>query len=365
MSKEKARMNLKILCSNIMGSGQRLLKKSMARNFPFVKPSKMSIMVTSKCNSRCLYCDSWKMKSAPAPSAIDGPTGEDIRRLCAAAKSLGVQEVSLSGGEPLLRDDLEELITILSQDFKVLLTTNGMLLSKERVISLAKSGLKNLILSLDSLDAATYQQLRGISFEFAEQALDSLHYGKKNYPKLDIGVNCVVNRYNTGSLADFSRKFFKKIPRVGRISFLAYDRVRTGNDELLPTEEQYPVLLAEIENLIAIKKAGYWIMNSEENLRSIPGYLYGKNTREEARCGAGFFSVNIGDRMTLHPCLQLPAIADLKTENLTEVWFSDKMRLQREKMLKGQCPGCSCVFNQHHPFQVTLSQVLKHILLNR
>ncbi|HEX3043582.1 MAG TPA: radical SAM protein [Bacillota bacterium] len=358
-------MNLKSLCLNILGREQRLLEKSLERNFPFLKPSKMSIMVTSKCNSRCIYCDSWKMERASAPSAVNGPTVEDINRLCAAAKKLGVQEVSLSGGEPLLRSDLEELITLLSQEFKVLVTTNGMLLSEERVARLAKSGLKNLILSLDSLDAETYQQLRGIPFQHAEGALESLLYGKKNHPQLEIGVNCVVNRYNIGSLEEFSRKFFKKIPKVGRISFLAYDRVRNGNHELLPTEEQYPVLRSDIAKLIAMKKEGFWIMNSEENLNAIPDYLYGKKTGEETRCGAGFFSVNIGDRMTLHPCLQLPAIADLKVENLTEVWFSGKMKAQREKMLKGQCPGCSCVFNKHNPFQVTISQIVKHFLLNR
>jgi MoaA/NifB/PqqE/SkfB family radical SAM enzyme len=365
MPKEKARMNLKALCSNILGRDQRLLEKSMARNFPFVKPSKMSIMVTSQCNSRCLYCDSWKTEGAPTPSSVDGPTIEDIQRLCSAAKQLGIQEVSLSGGEPLLRNDLEELITTLSQDFKVLLTTNGILLSQERVTSLAKSGLRNLILSLDSLNAETYRQLRGIPFQLAERALESLLYGKKNYPQLEIGVNCVVNRYNIGSLEDFSRQFFKKIPRVGRISFLAYDRVRTGNNELLPTKEQYSVLLAEIENLIAMKKAGYWIMNSEENLRNIFDYLFGKKTGEEIRCGAGFFSVTVGSAMTLHPCLQLPAIADLKVENLSEVWFSAKMKAQREKMLKGQCSGCFCVFNKHNPFQVTIRQMAQHFLFRR
>lgn len=89
---------------------ERLLMKSMARNYPLIKPANLSINITTRCNSRCIYCDCWK-SGGPA---IKEPALEDIKRLYISITKLGVHYVSLSGGEPLLRDDLEAMIAVLS-----------------------------------------------------------------------------------------------------------------------------------------------------------------------------------------------------------------------------------------------------------
>lgn len=321
----------------------------------------MSILITSRCNSRCAYCDSWQT----GRQVFQGPTIDDIVRLAKSAKQLGVREVSISGGEPLIRNDLEDIIAILSKAFKVVLTTNGILLTRERVTRLVNSGLNVLILSLDSLNAGIYQRLRGVSLDYAEQALECLIYAKEKHPHLKTGVNCVVNRYNINYLQDFSREFFKRLPRSGRISFLAYDRTWKDNPELIPTEEQYPVLIREIENLIRMKQQGFYIMNSIENLRNIPAYLYNKKIREDSRCISGSIAIWVDAEMKLHPCSQFPAIADLRVENLEKVWFSGTMGFYREKMLKGECPGCACVFQKRNPFQVTVSQFVNHLRFGR
>lgn len=340
---------------------ERLLAKSMNRNYPFVKPLKMSIMLTSRCNSRCSYCDSWEKGNRSGKEI----TVEEIMQIYTAAKNLGVQEVSLTGGEPLLRDDLEDIIGVLSQGLRVVLTTNGILLTPKRIERLVQSGLSTLVLSLDSLEPQTYQRSRGVPFQFVERALESLGSVTEKKYGITVGVNCVVSRYNIGHLEQFSREFFRKLPQTGWITFLAYDGVFVKNDELTPIRDQYPVLLQEIERLIALKNEGYFIMNSKENLWSIPEFLFHRQNEKKWVCSSGFMAIWIDSDMALHPCYQLPAIADLRQENLTDIWFSEKMKIQRAKMMRMECAGCSCVFHKSDPFKISVSDRVKQFFLKK
>lgn len=330
---------------------ERLLSKSMRNNFPFVKPSAVSINITARCNSRCIYCDSWKTKSVTPRE----PTVAEMRQLSAAAKKLGAQFLTISGGEPLLRNDLEEIVAAaVSEGLWVTVITNGILLSPQRLNSLANAGLKMLNLSLDTFEAEIYRKLRGVSYRLAEKALETLVYSKPKYHGLRINLNCVISQANIAQLEPFAKEFFTRFPGLGTLNFQAYDRSWNGNPELLPALEQKPVLNEAVKGLIALKKAGYPIGNSEAYLASVPDFFYQRAAAGKQACGSGFTSICVSSDLSLHPCYLFPAIADLKQEDLHAVWFSEKMKAQRAKMLKGECAGCSCLF--HKP--VSLKQTI-------
>jgi cyclic pyranopterin phosphate synthase len=120
----------------------------------------LRISVTERCDLRCAYCRS--AQEAPQ-SEGDLLSPDDIANIAQAALSLGIRRFRLTGGEPLLRDDLEQIvarINALPGVTDLALTTNGQRLAS-RARLLAAAGLRRVNASLDSLDRATYATITG------------------------------------------------------------------------------------------------------------------------------------------------------------------------------------------------------------
>src|SRR5665213_2688474 len=137
----------------------------------------LRISVTDRCNFRCTYC---------MPKEVFGrdfaflPPGhllsfEEITRLARIFLSLGVEKIRLTGGEPLIRRDMEQLVAMLAplpglRDLT--LTTNGALLAK-KAQSLKDAGLNRVTVSLDSLDDVVFQTMNDMAFPVA-RVLDGI-----------------------------------------------------------------------------------------------------------------------------------------------------------------------------------------------
>src|SRR5471032_1753579 len=131
----------------------------------------LRISVTDRCNFRCPYC---------MPKEVFGPgylflrdpqllTLAELTRIVRAFRTLGVEKVRLTGGEPLLRADVPELVRVLKQDLgvpDVALTTNGWLLEK-LAPALRAAGLDRLNVSVDSLDDKMAGRSNGLGFSVA------------------------------------------------------------------------------------------------------------------------------------------------------------------------------------------------------
>lgn len=331
----------------------RLIEMSGEMNYPVVSPAIASVNITSRCNSRCCYCDIWE-----GTEGFGEPAIEELRRLHESFVKLGIKKVSLSGGEPLLRKDLEEVISVFSKDMSVSVITNGILLTKERVDSLVQAGVEVIVLSLDTFNPEIYQKLRGVPFKHAQAALEALMYANEKYPGIFTSISCVVTSYNMRELVSF----IKNITKVGKnkiaVTFQAYERVAgKQNDPLIPGAEDYPALKKEMSQLAGMKKLGCLINNSSEYLKFIPDYLVYRKMGDNYICDACYSSVSIDSNLELHPCYPLPSIANLKEERLEDVWFSEKMNLQRIKMKTGECPGCSTVFHKEIGLGADLEKV--------
>jgi GTP 3',8-cyclase len=127
----------------------------------------LRISVTDRCNFRCVYC---------MPKGVFGRdyqflpqaqllTFEEIARIAKIFVGLGVKKIRLTGGEPLLRRNLEKLVEMLARlgDLDLTLTTNGALLAK-KARSLRDAGLTRVTVSLDSLDDAKFRQMNDVDF---------------------------------------------------------------------------------------------------------------------------------------------------------------------------------------------------------
>lgn len=166
----------------------------------------LRLSVTDRCNLRCSYC----MPEAeyvwlPKPNVL---SFEEIVRAVAVFTSLGVDELRLTGGEPLLRSELPVLVRMLAangalQDLAM--TTNGVLLA-EHAAALRAAGLQRLTVSLDTLDAGTFRMLaRRDDLQRVLAGLEAARTAGFDDVKIDTVVIAGVNDGELPRLLDFAR----------------------------------------------------------------------------------------------------------------------------------------------------------------
>src|SRR5581483_4554317 len=154
----------------------------------------LRISITDRCNFRCVYC---------MPKEVYGRdhaflerrallTFEEIARLARLFARLGVRTIRLTGGEPLVRRDVERLVALLHAipGLELALTTNGALLT-QKAEALARAGLDRVTVSLDSVDDATFRALNDVDFP-VQKVLDGIDAAAA--AGLPVKVNAVVKR---------------------------------------------------------------------------------------------------------------------------------------------------------------------------
>ena len=188
----------------------------------------LRISVTDRCNFRCVYCMPKEVfgKDFQFLPRAEILSFEEIERLVRVFVGLGVQKVRLTGGEPLVRRNIERLVEMLANvsDLDLTLTTNGALLaSKAR--ALRDAGLKRVTVSLDSLDDAVFKSMNDVDFPVAKvlEGMDAAEAAGL----APLKVNMVVKRgLNEQSILPMARHF----RGTGRIlRFIEYMDVGSSN----------------------------------------------------------------------------------------------------------------------------------------
>jgi cyclic pyranopterin phosphate synthase len=164
--------------------------------------SYMRVSVTDRCNLRCIYC--MPAEGLPWIPKGDQLTFDEIVRVVEAAASLGLRSIRLTGGEPLIRPNLHELVAAIAavpgiEDIS--LSTNGLLLGAQAE-ALARAGLRRVNVSLDTLRADRFVELaRRPGLEAVLEGIDAAIEAGLTPIKL----NCVVMRgRNDDEIADFA-----------------------------------------------------------------------------------------------------------------------------------------------------------------
>ena len=209
----------------------------------------LRVSVTDKCNFRCRYC--MPAEGLEWLGREELLTFEEIQRLVRVLASIGVDEVRLTGGEPLVRRDLPVLVGMLADTPGVRdlsLTTNGVLLDRF-ARPLVEAGLRRLNVSLDSLSHVRFAEIT------RRDALDRVLTGlaeAERYPQLrPIKVNCVAIRGFTEEEVPALAELARRKPYVVRfIEFMPLDAdqawrdddVLTGGEILALIEERWPLV---------------------------------------------------------------------------------------------------------------------------
>jgi GTP 3',8-cyclase len=199
----------------------------------------LRISVTDRCNFRCQYC---------MPRSVFGHdyrfmdrkellTFEELERVARAFVHNGVEKIRITGGEPLLRRDLESLVERLAglPGVDLTLTTNASLLERKAPV-LAEAGLRRINVSLDSLDDETFRRMNDVDFPVT-RVLEGI--AAANAVGIPVKVNAVVKRgVNDEGIVEMARHF-RGTPHVLR--FIEYMDVGATNgwrlDDVVPAAE--------------------------------------------------------------------------------------------------------------------------------
>jgi MoaA/NifB/PqqE/SkfB family radical SAM enzyme len=278
-------------------------------------PRVIEFTLTNRCQCRCVHCYNG---NAPAVKPFNELSADEIGDLLKDASRIGFSEVNFTGGEPLLRDDILELIArARAANMLPKVNTNGILLTDSMVKGLQEAGLSWCAVSIDSADPGEHDSLRGY---------EGCHRHAVE------GIGRLVNHGIPASITTYVRRdtlgngHLRAIVNLGHS--LGVETVRI----------LFPVPIGKLED-----KYGQ-VLNLEERqkvreLLSDP-LVTMETPREIIRCTAAVTKVNVMPDGEVTPCVFVPmSYGNVRREPLKSIW---KRMENFDKMWKplGQCPMC-------------------------
>ena len=310
----------------------KTLVKSNLIGHPF--PVAMTFAVTYKCQCKCVHCSAGSHLRKDKLEL----TTEEAKKLIKKSQDLGVTIIAFTGGEPLLREDIFELISYVNKRKAMpIMFTNGLLLTDENIEKLVDAGLYSLFVSIDSPSPEEHNRLRGMPGIF-ESAIKGLQKMKSK------GVFVGLSSYSTRSatINGMYKKMYKLAKDLGAKNLILFDGVPPGNNlkdtsEMLTPEQREEIykFSAEIfkQKEIPPLSASPWIENSMES------YLGGMG------CLAANIQYYISAYGDVAPCDFTPlSFGNIRTEPLKKIW----MRMVRHPAFNHRTPFCRM---QHSKFR--------------
>ncbi|MHB8154978.1 MAG: radical SAM protein [Candidatus Omnitrophota bacterium] len=314
------------------------------------KPHSCSIVLLTDCIAKCKMCEMWK--SLPQHNGIS--TESWIKFIASLDGILdGAKELVFSGGEPLLRKDIFELIKFGSQrGFKTLMPSNGLLIDEEMAKRIADSGLKEIFISLDSASAKTHDFLRGIEGAH-EKVMKAFSNLRRFCPELRVGIISVISGVNYKEIIELV-KWIKHDEFLSGVYFQA-----VAKPFFVPLSDEwykdsaYKFLWPEnvagvhsvLDALITLKKEGYPIHNFPLQLEIFKTYFSDPSKRaRKATCYSGDYVINVNPQGDISLCCFMKPIGNIKNDFIKELWNSAAAQETRDAMHRCQL-NCNNMVN--------------------
>ena len=285
--------------------------------------------LTDRCNYRCRSCVVWRDKKKQSEVST-----EEVKAGLDALMSVGVAEIVLSGGNPLLREDIGEIIEYASRRFITTIYDNGSMALK-KIDSLYDADF--VAISLDSLDEKKNDYMRGVNgaWKKSTEAIEKLHEAG-----ISVGVAPTITQLNLYEMEGFTRYFVEKgLPVWYAVYSHDYEDSLFGigvrNDELEIVDNTEMVKLCD--TLLRMKKERNGIFITDKTLLAVKELFLTGNRKWRCRALQNFVMVNhLGEASGCH--LYAPAA---QVTELPEVWNSRKFNALRAQY--SNCQKCRYV----------------------
>ncbi|MFX1314614.1 MAG: radical SAM/SPASM domain-containing protein [Promethearchaeota archaeon] len=300
---------------------------------PWRVPIAMTFAVTYRCQCKCVHCSAGKHLRKDVPEL----TTEEAKKLIDDSQKLGITILAFTGGEPLLREDIFELISYVNKRKTMpIMFTNGQFLTDENVEKLVNAGLYSIFVSIDSPIPEEHDNVRGMPglFEAAVKGLKNL---KKR--GVFVGLSSYAIRSNTEQ--GMYKKLHKLGQKLGVHNIILFDGVPTGNmlhntDELLTwtlRDNIYEFSANIFRNKIVPPLSSQsWQNSIEANLAGIG-------------CLAANIQYYVSAYGDVAPCDFTPiSFGNIRKESLKKIWI----RMARHPAFNHRSTFCRM---QHHKFR--------------
>jgi len=285
--------------------------KGLAKTYLYGRafPIAMTFAVTYRCQCKCSHCSA----GDHLRNDINELSTKEAKKLIDDGQDLGITILAFTGGEPLLREDIYELISHVDQNKTMpILFTNGLLLTDENVEKLADAGLYSLFVSLDSPDLREHDRLRGVNGLF-ETALRGIE--KMKSKGVFVGISSYATR--SGTRRGLYKKMHQLAIDLGLHNLLLFDCVPTGkllkdtSDVLMreQREEIYEYSASIFKNRIIPP------VSSQSWQNSLEAYMAGIG------CLAGNIQYYVSAYGEVTPCDFAPlSFGNIRSEPLKTIW---------------------------------------------
>ena len=301
--------------------------ETLIRNWLFkeTRPLAVTLAVTSRCQLECFHCSA-------ASSGQIGPdlSRTEIEKVIRESVELGATNITFTGGEPLLREDIEELVALVARlDTVALIFTNALALNEKKAIALKEAGLTAVFISLDSPDPAEHDRLRGQNGSFL-----AVREGVKNAIRAGLAV-CLSTYATNESVRD--RKLSKITSLAadwGVHEISVFDAIPTGrlieHEEIMLTEESHLAICREARELNRRYNGRLRIITqSWTNTRSGMAILIG--------CIAGHLQFHITSDGEFTPCDFTPlSFGNVRSDSVGNLW----RKVIEHSVYKRHCRKC-------------------------
>lgn len=319
-----------------------LLQLSRLLHRPLCGPALGTLMVTYRCNLHCSMCDMPLKAAANLRSGMqEYSTGQFIEIIRSFA-SMGVPGIGFTGGEPLLREDIFELLEETGRLGMIShLNTNGWLLDDDAADRITAIGVDSVNISLDGATAATHDRIRRLSGSFARavQAVQRLTARKvPGRRPVRVKTVAVIDETNLDEVpemialaAELKTDCIEFIPRQ---PFAVAQHGEPGGGELLARVDSLVDWLARTRHPVPIE-------NSPRHLRLFRPSFAGEPS--PLRCSSGYTSLAVDCYGNLFPCVPWinwgKITGRLSDTTLPETWHSTAYQTEREKV--SNCRDCT------------------------
>jgi radical SAM protein with 4Fe4S-binding SPASM domain len=296
--------------------------------------------LTLRCNAACVHCGS--DAGSPRPREL---TADEALGVCDALAGLGVHEVTLSGGEPLLRPDWPAIASRLAaRGVRVEVITNGLLLDRDLARRIADAKVASVSISVDG-PPAIHDRLRGTPLGFQRAMAAAGHVRAAG---LKVGAVTQVSRANRHALAELESWVVEAGFQGWQIQLTAPQGRAEKTDLALAPDEVPAVAAFILDPARALRPYAAddigWMTRREPELRS----SHRPTDRVYTGCQAGLSIVGLTAEGTVRGCLSLPARfdeANVRDVPLARIWADpDRFVYNRrfdEAGLTGACASCA------------------------
>lgn len=288
-------------------ASMKLLGSRLALEFDgHPQPTVCTLQVTTRCQANCIHCSAARHKRPGEPEL----STDDWKRVIRESEQLGIVTIVFTGGEPLLRPDIYELIEWVDKDEAVaLMFCNGLLLDKDRVEKLSKAGLWAIHVSIDSPDPTAHDEMRRVPGCW-QKAIDGLKRCKDAGMLTGISTYATPERLRNGQVVEM----IELAKSIGADEITVFDVVPTGR--LLHEDRKHLLTDEDKEELCRIEER----YNEGHPLPSVITQAH-INGPTGNGCYAGWCQFYMTAYGEVTPCDFTPlAFGNAREESLETIW---------------------------------------------